>query len=188
MASRGSISANANLNYNPQLYLEWNDIYYQILDQYQSGGVHGVKVAAKNIEDHIVSGRADLSKSVISSTVSAYKACEHTFRNYSRTVLQVSSRKWDIPGPRLLVAGTYNRNIGWAHFDPQTNSSVNRDKDSRHFLAVYVQEECSNKYFILSLQVRDTHPFLMEYCYGNDSSMYRSVSHTGNLQMRHIAK
>ena len=188
MALRGSISGDANLNYNPQLYLEWTDIYYQILDQYQNGGVRGVKVAAKNIEDHIVSGRADLSKSVISSTVSAYKACEHTFRNYSRTLLQVPSCKWEIPGPRLLVAGSYDRNIGWAHFDPQKNSSVNQDKDSRHFLAVYVQEECSNKYFILSLQVCDTHPFLTEYCYGNDSSTYCSVSHTGNLQMRHIAK
>ena len=101
-------------------YLEWNDIYLQILDQYQSnGGLCGVRLAAKNIEDHIVSGRADLSKSVISSRVSAYKACEHTFRNYSTTVLQVPSRKWDIPGPRLLVAGSYDRNIGWAHFDPQ---------------------------------------------------------------------
>ena len=162
MASRGSISANANLNYNPQLYLEWNDIYLQILDQYQSGGLRGVRLVAKNIEDHIVSRRADLSKSVISSTVSAYKVCEHTFRYYSRTVLQVPSRKWDIPSPRLLVAGTYDRNIGWAHFDPQTNSSVNGDEDSKHFLAVYAQEDRSNKYFILSLQVHDTHPFLTE--------------------------
>ena len=129
---------------------------------YQSGGLRCVRLVAKNIEDHIVSGRADLSKSVISSTVSAYKAYEHTFRNYSRTVLQVPSCKWDIPGPRLLVAETYDRNIGWAHFDPQTNSSVNRDEDSKHFLAVYVQEERSNKYFILSLQVCDTHPFLAE--------------------------
>ena len=115
---------------------------------------------AKNIEDNIVSGRADLSKSVISSTVSAYKACEHTFRNFLRTVLLVPSRKWDFPGPRLVVAGSYNREIGWANFDPQRNSSANRDEDSRHFLAVYVQEEDSNNYFILSLQVRDTHAFL----------------------------
>ena len=72
------------------------------------------------------------------------------------------SRKWDFPGPRLLVAGSYNRKIGWANFDPQRNSSSNRDEDSRHFLAVYVQEEHSNDYFILSLQVRYTHPFLAE--------------------------
>ena len=69
------------------------------------------------------------------------------------------SHKWDFPGPRLLVAGSYDREIGWANFDPQRNSSANRDEDSRHFLAVYVQED-SNNYFILSLQVRDTHPFL----------------------------
>ena len=55
MALCGSISGDGNLNYDPQLYLEWTDIYYQILDQYQNRGVHGVKLAAKNIEDHIVS-------------------------------------------------------------------------------------------------------------------------------------
>ena len=115
---------------------------------------------AKNIEDHIVSGRADLSKLVISSTVSAYKVCEQSFRNFSRTLLLVQSRKWDFPSPRLLVAGSYDRKIGWANFDPQRNSSSNRDEDSRHFLTVYVQEEHSNDYFILSLQVRYTHPFL----------------------------
>ena len=162
MASHGSISGNPNLNYDPQLYLQWTDIYYQILDQYQNGGVDGVKLAAKNIEDHIVSGRADLSKSVISSTVSAYRACEHTFRNFSRTVLLVPSHKWDYPGPRLLVAGSYDREIGWANFDPQRNSSSNWDEDSRHFLSVYIQEEDSNDYFILSLQVHVTHPFLTE--------------------------
>ena len=61
----GSISADNNLNYNPDLLVQWNDIYFQILDQYQSRGLRGVRLAAKNIEDHIVSGRADLSKSVI---------------------------------------------------------------------------------------------------------------------------
>ena len=188
MASHGSISGYPNLNYNPWLYLEWTDIYYQILDQYQNGGVRGVKIAAKKIEDHIVSGRADLSKSVISSTVSAYKACEHTFRNFSRTVLLVPSHKWDIPGPRLLVAGSYDREIGWANFDRQRNSSSNQDEDSRHFLTVYIQEEHSNNYFILSLQVCATHPFLSEFDYENDTCMYRSVSHRQNLQMRDIAK
>ena len=87
MASRGSISADDNLNYNPDLLVQWNDIYFQILDQYQSRGLRGVRLAAKIIEDHIVSGRADLSKSLISSRVSAYKACENTFKNYSTTVL-----------------------------------------------------------------------------------------------------
>ena len=144
MASRGSISADANLNYNPKLLLEWNDIYYQILDQHQSGGLRGVKLAAKNIEDHIVSGRADLSKSVISSRVSAYKACEHTFRNYA--ILLVPSCKWDIPSPRLLVAGAYNTKIGWAHFDQKKHSSINGDEDSRYFLAVYAEEDRNNNY------------------------------------------
>ena len=188
MASRGSISGDLNLNYDPQLYLQWTDIYYQILDQYQNGGVDSVKLAAKNIEDHIVSGRADLSKSVISSTVSAYRACEHTFRNFSRTVLLVPSRKWDYPGPRLLVAGSYDREIGWANFDPQRNNSSNRYENSRHFLAVYIKEEHSNDYFILSLQVRATYPFLTEREYENDTCMYRSVSHRQNLRMRDIAK
>ena len=188
MASQGSISGDDNLNYNPNLLVEWNDIYLQILDQYQSNGLCGVRLAAKNIEDHIVSGRADLSKSVISSRVSAYKACEHTFRNYSTTVLQVPSCKWDIPSPRLLVAGTYDTYIGWAHFDPKTHSSINSDEDSRYFLAVYAQEDHNNKYFILSLQVRGTHPFLTEHKYGNDSFTYHSVSHQGNLQLRNIAK
>ena len=188
MASRGSISTNNNLNYNPKLLLEWNDIYLQILDQYQSNGLRGVRLAAKNIEDHIVSGRADLSKSVISSRVSAYKACEHTFRNYSTTVLLVPSRKWDIPSPRLLVAGTYDTNIGWAHFDQKTHSSINGDENSRYFLAVYAQEDHNNKYFILSLQVHDTHPFLTEHYYGNDSFTYHSFSHRRHLQLRNIAK
>ena len=188
MASRGSISADANLNHNPKLLLEWNDIYYQLLDQYQSGGLRGVGLAAKNIEDHIVSGRADLSKSVISSRVSAYKACEHTFRNYATTVLLVPSRKWDIPSPRLLVAGTYDTKIGWAHFDQKTHSSINGDEDSRYFLAVYAEEDRNNKYFILSLQVHDTHPFLTEDYYGNDSYTYHSFAHRRNLQLRDIAK
>ena len=188
MASRGSISADDNLNYNLNLLVEWNDIYLQILDQYQSNRLRGVRLAAKDIEDHIVSGTADLLKSVISSRVSAYKACEHTFRNHSTTVLLVPSRKWDIPSPRLLVAGTYDRNIGWAHFDQKTHSSINGDEDSRYFLTVYAQEDWNNKYFILSLQVHDTHPFLTEHYYGNDSFTYCSFSHQGHLQLRNIAK
>ena len=187
MASRGSISADDNLNYNPDLLVQWNDVYFQILDQYQSRGLHGVRLAAKNIEYHIVSGRADLSKSVISSRVSAYKACENTFKNYSTTVLQVPSRKWNIPGPRLLVAGSYDTYIGWANFDPETHSSINGDEDSRYFLAVYTQEDHNNNYFILSLQVCENQIFNGTK-YGNDSFMSHSVSHQRNLQLRNIAK
>ena len=96
--------------------------------------------------------------------------------------------QWGIPGPRLLVARSYDTYIGWANFDPQTHSSINGDEDSRYFLAVYAQEDNNNNYFILSLQVRDSHPFLTEHKYGNDSFMYRSVSHQRNLQLRNIAK
>ena len=170
MASRGSISADKNLNYNPDLQVQWDDIYFQIIDQYESRGLPGVRIAAKNIEDHIVSGKADLSKSVISSRVSAHKACYNTFKKYSRTVLQVPSHKWKIPGPRLLVAGSYDTCIGWANFDAETHSSINSDEDSRYFLAVYAQEDHNNHYFILSLQVHVNQPFLMEPKYENDSS------------------
>ena len=70
------------------------------------------------------------------------------------------SRKWHFPRPRLLSTGSYDREIGWANFDPHRKSSPNRDQDSRHFLAVYIQEQDSNNFFFLSLQVRHTHPFL----------------------------
>ena len=188
MASRGLISADKNLNYNLDLQVQWDDIYFQIIDQYESRGLCGVRIVAKNIEDHIVSGRADLSKSVILSRVSAHKACYNTFKNYSRTVLQVPSHKWKIPGPRLLVAGSYDTYIGWANFDAETHSSINGDEDSRYFLAVYAQQDHNNDYFILSLQVRANQPFLTEPKYQNDSFTYHSVSHKRNLQMIDIAK
>ena len=39
MTSRDYISGAGNVNYNPNLLVEWNDIYLQILDQYESKGV-----------------------------------------------------------------------------------------------------------------------------------------------------
>ena len=39
MTSRVYISGADNVNYNPDLLVEWNDMYLQILDQYESKGV-----------------------------------------------------------------------------------------------------------------------------------------------------